>query len=139
MNEIKRDNNGLPVHPMAKSNLSMLQKIMYSMGNMGGNFLNLLFTMWITKFYCPPTGEGLRLLNIRWVTNAILAGRVVDGIADPPIGYMSDRARTRWGRRIPFILFGGLPLCLVFFLLWAPPTSIFKPESKQLFAYFVGL
>lgn len=124
---------------MERSNLSMLQKIMYAMGNMGGNFLGLLFTTWITRFYCPPPGVGTQLLNIKLVTRAIFAGRIVDGVADPPIGYISDRTRTRWGRRMPFIVLCGLPLCLVFFLLWIPPTGVFPPFSTKLFAYFVGL
>ena len=115
--------------------LAVWQRVFYGMGNMGGNFLNLVFSMWIFKRYCPPEGEGEMLIPIMWLTYAFIAGRLVDAVADPLIGYWSDNASTRWGRRIPFLLFGGLPLCIVFFLVWAPPLGIFPAGSISLFIY----
>lgn len=52
---------------------------------------------------------------------AIFLGRTVDYINDPLIGYLSDRTRSRWGRRRPFLLFGALPFALAFILLWIKP------------------
>jgi len=107
---------------------------MYGMGNMGGNFMNLVFMMWIVKCYSPPAGEGVEIIPVAWLGYAMLAGRIMDAVADPLIGYWSDNANTRWGRRIPFLMFGGLPMCLVFFLMWAPPVQIFTtPVSMYIY------
>jgi GPH family glycoside/pentoside/hexuronide:cation symporter len=52
---------------------------------------------------------------------AIFLGKTWDYINDPIIGYISDRTRTRWGRRRPFLLFGAVPFGLAFALVWWKP------------------
>jgi GPH family glycoside/pentoside/hexuronide:cation symporter len=50
-----------------------------------------------------------------------IIGRSWDFINDPIIGHLSDRTRTKWGRRRPFLLFGAIPFGLSFILLWLGP------------------
>ncbi|HUV06292.1 MAG TPA: MFS transporter, partial [Spirochaetia bacterium] len=52
---------------------------------------------------------------------AIFLGRSWDYINDPVVGYLSDRTRTRWGRRRPFLVFGAVPFAIAFALLWWRP------------------
>jgi GPH family glycoside/pentoside/hexuronide:cation symporter len=63
----------------------------------------------------------------------IFVGRSWDYINDPIFGHISDRTRTRWGRRRPFLLFGALPFALAFAMLWWRP-----PWERDLFlaAYY---
>lgn len=50
--------------------------------------------------------------------------KIYDLLVDPLIGYASDRTRSRWGRRRPFLLAGGMVMCLGFGLLFSIPGGL---------------
>jgi GPH family glycoside/pentoside/hexuronide:cation symporter len=54
---------------------------------------------------------------------------------NPALGYLSDRTRTRWGRRIPYVLFGGLPYAVAFSLIFTAPFDG-KDNPVGLLIYF---
>jgi GPH family glycoside/pentoside/hexuronide:cation symporter len=61
-------------------------------------------------------------LDPRLASIAALVGIIWDAINDPLVGVLTDRMRSRWGRRRPFLLFFALPFGASFVLLWwAPP------------------
>jgi GPH family glycoside/pentoside/hexuronide:cation symporter len=52
------------------------------------------------------------------------AGRIWDAVTDPAVGYLSDRTRTRLGRRRPWML-AAIPLIMAAFaMLWMPPRAL---------------
>lgn len=51
---------------------------------------------------------------------AVLVAKLWDAVNDPLTGSISDRVRTRWGRRRPFIFVGALLLVPVMALFWLP-------------------
>jgi glycoside/pentoside/hexuronide:cation symporter, GPH family len=64
----------------------------------------------------------------------LLLSRVWDAITDPWMGIISDRTRSRFGRRRFWILVGAVPFGLVYFLLWwVPPLG----ETTRFFYYLV--
>ena len=59
------------------------------------------------------------------VGTALLVGKFTwDAINDPIMGYISDRTKTRWGRRKPFMLFGAIPFGLSVWLLFSLPKGL---------------
>jgi GPH family glycoside/pentoside/hexuronide:cation symporter len=48
--------------------------------------------------------------------------RIWDAVNDPLFGLISDRIRTRWGRRRVLLLFGSVPLGLSFIFMWLVPN-----------------
>jgi GPH family glycoside/pentoside/hexuronide:cation symporter len=55
---------------------------------------------------------------------AISVSFVFDGLADPVIGSLSDRTRSRWGRRHPFMFAAPLPIALFFVAIFNPPAGM---------------
>jgi Na+/melibiose symporter-like transporter len=55
---------------------------------------------------------------------AIMVSLMVDAAIDPLVGRWSDRARSRWGRRHPFMFVSAIPVALFFFLLWNAPAAM---------------
>jgi GPH family glycoside/pentoside/hexuronide:cation symporter len=53
---------------------------------------------------------------------AVALGVIWDAVTDPPMGDLSDRTRTRWGRRRPYVAAGGVTLALAVALLFSPPA-----------------
>lgn len=47
-----------------------------------------------------------------------------DAISDPVVGSWSDNFRSRWGRRHPLLIAGGLPTALLFLAIFSPPDSL---------------
>ena len=60
---------------------------------------------------------------------ALAISLIFDSIADPVVGALSDRMRSRLGRRHPFIILGALPLALAFFMLFSPPQGLSNTQA----------
>jgi len=69
------------------------------------------------------------------VAVALAIPKIVGAVADPIIGSLSDNARSRWGRRRPFILAGGLAGVVLLPLIWWPPVS----SSLEMFIWLAVL
>ena len=55
---------------------------------------------------------------------AILAASIFDAVTDPIVGALSDRTRSSLGRRHPYMLASAIPLGLVFYAVWVPPSGL---------------
>lgn len=99
-----------------RQTLSTLQKIIYGFGDTGFSLTGTIIGVYFLMFLTDVVGISPGLAAI-----AIFIGKTWDYINDPIIGYLSDRTRTRWGRRRPFLLFGPLPFAITFTLLWTRP------------------
>lgn len=99
-------------------------KLLYGLGYLTVALTTNMTMTWILTRY-RPVGDDPRwpvLVSAGALTLAMVLGRLVDAVADPLVGFWSDRTLTRWGRRKPFILFGGPLLTLMFVLIWLPPV-----------------
>ena len=74
------------------------------------------FSAFVVYFYVTHLGVAPA-----WVAAAMIAHGVLNAVLNPVVGALSDRIRTPWGRRIPWIGLGIVPLVVAFALVWMPP------------------
>jgi glycoside/pentoside/hexuronide:cation symporter, GPH family len=99
--------------------------LLYASGSFAGNLVSRVMAAWLFYFYAAQGADDdvARRIPV-WAVGAILTVvSVIDALDEPLVGYWSDRTKSRWGRRIPFVLFATPPWALLFFLLWLPPVA----------------
>ena len=87
--------------------------------------------VYLPKFYTDVVGADIALVGF-----VLLAIRLFDAVSDPIIGALSDRTRSPFGRRRPWIALGVPPLVIALYLLFSPPAL--SPEGALLW-FGVGL
>jgi GPH family glycoside/pentoside/hexuronide:cation symporter len=73
------------------------------------------FSTFLLLFYNQVLG-----MEARTVSFVLMIALVFDGLLDPVIGHLSDRTRTRWGRRLPWLYAAAIPLGVTWYVLWSP-------------------
>lgn len=132
--------------PVAKpqSVVTLKEIILYNMAGFSFNVYDTILYAWLPYFYAPPEDSGLTQYVPLAVIGIILAGgRILDAVSDVLIGYLSDRTRSRWGRRKPYIFISTPILFLAFILIWLPPVTGNSPVNAislavVLFFYYWG-
>lgn len=75
--------------------------------------------VYLPTFYAETLGLGLTATG-----TVLLLARMLDVITDPLVGVLSDRFPTRWGRRKPWILVGGILAAIALVQLFQPPAAV---------------
>ncbi|MBP6876309.1 MAG: MFS transporter [Candidatus Eisenbacteria bacterium] len=94
----------------------------------------------VNNLLAAASGGMMIVLNLGLGMNPALVGllgalpRLADAMADPIMGYISDKTNTRWGRRRPYIFIGAILSGLLFILLWQLPRG---QSETFYFVYFL--
>ncbi len=96
--------------------LPLREKISYGIGDFGFNLYWANISAFLLIFYTDVMG-----LAAGAVGTMMLVTKLVDAVADPFMGAIADRTRTRWGRFRPYLLFAAVPLAITGVLTWTVP------------------
>ncbi|MDJ0754821.1 MAG: MFS transporter [Ardenticatenaceae bacterium] len=91
-------------------------KWLYSLGDISTSMPWTIISFFQLIFLTDVAG-----LSPGYAGGSILAGRIWDAVNDPLMGVLSDKIRSRWGRRRVVLLFLSLPLGVAFALMWVVP------------------
>jgi glycoside/pentoside/hexuronide:cation symporter, GPH family len=108
--------------------MRILKFISYAFGNFANTIAYYVFQNRINFYYVDVLGLNATVAGILWGIYGLW-----NAVNDPLMGQISDRTRSKFGRRVPYVALGAIPLGLSFFFLWTPPGQ----SPWLLAAYFL--
>ena len=102
---------------------------LFGLAMLGLTIISEAFGTYLVFYYVDTLALVVGLLAIGRTIYAVW-----DAVNDPLFGYLSDRTRSRWGRRKPWLLL-GLPFFLLFFIATFSVPGAFR-RGMRLFWYF---
>jgi GPH family glycoside/pentoside/hexuronide:cation symporter len=91
----------------------------YALPAAGMGYLSLLVSLYLFKY-----ATDVLLIAPAAIGTIFLVGRVWDAVSDPLVGHLSDRTRTRIGRRRPWLIASVVPLAFFSLMPWLPPAAL---------------
>ena len=121
--------NGYPQQTFESEKLSLKTKLAYGAGDLGPAITANVSIFFLLIFFTNVAGIPAGLAG-----SILMIGKIWDAVIDPILGALSDKTESRrWGRRLPWLLYGAIPFGIFFFLQWMiPPFSVWG-----LFGYYV--
>jgi len=111
--------------------LAVWTKIAYAVGGLAHSVgPGTIVAFWYLFFLTDVAHLNPALAGI-----TVILGGAWDAVNDPFIGWLSDRTRTRWGRRRPYLLFGAVPYGITFALMWIVPPI----ENQILLCFYFAV
>ncbi|WP_174286240.1 MFS transporter [Sphingomonas bacterium] len=99
--------------------LPLGRKAGYAAGQLVDLVVNSMLNVFVLFYVTAVCGLPGGLAGL-----ALGAGLIIDAVMDPLIGSLSDGWRSRFGRRVPFMLISLIPLILTFNLMFALPSTL---------------
>ena len=93
--------------PSPNAKLSRKTKLFYGIGDLGNAVVNSAIQFFLLIFYTDAA-----LVSPALAANALLVGKIWDAVNDPLFGWLSDRTKSRLGKRRVYMLLGALPLAV---------------------------
>jgi GPH family glycoside/pentoside/hexuronide:cation symporter len=110
---------------------SKLNMASYGSGSLAREFINMAFLATVFFYY-----EAVIGLDVWVITLATFIFAVYNMVNDPLIGYLTNRPfkfTKKIGRRFPWLLIGGIPLCASYIIVYMPPVA--DPVSDAWFLF----
>ena len=109
--------------------------VSYGFGSYISEFFGMAFGAYVFFYYETVIGLNVWLTGIGFIIFAIW-----NSVNDPLIGFLTDRPfkfTKKWGRRLPWVIIGGIPWILSYLLLFTPPDVDPNSGAIILFIWLV--
>lgn len=106
-----------------KARITLSVQILYGIG-VSYAIVDQIFAQWVMTYYLPPERFSFSpFMSPLFIALALIISRFIDMVSDPLVGFWSDRFNSKWGRRIPFMFVGAIPLSLATIAFFFPVKS----------------
>ena len=110
------DNNNFP-KSLTIEKLNFKTKLAYGAGDLGPAITGNIAVFYLMVFFTNVAG-----IPAGFAGSILMIGKIWDGINDPIVGMLTDKTQSRrWGRRLPWLLYGAIPFGFFSFLQWIVP------------------
>ena len=100
----------------AEKQLPFWLKLLYGSGDFGISSVGTMRSLFLAIYLTDVVGLEPRLASFGG-----LFGIIWDAVNDPLVGLLTDRIKSKWGRRRPFLFWFAIPFGLSFIILWSAP------------------
>jgi len=100
---------------MKDDKLTIFNYISYAGPAFALSIMAMSFFVYGPKYYSDEIG-----LNLKLIGAVVFFSRIWDAITDPLCGYLTDRTKSRFGRRMPWMMASLIPLVFLFILVFNP-------------------
>ena len=111
----KEKTKNVTLEPIAEADrVPFKEKLAYGIGGlMDGGGVSMMSCVMLA--YMTKNGIAMTLAS-----TIMMIAKFWDAITDPFMGFISDNTRGKWGRRKPYMFWGGISLLLCIFLVFCP-------------------
>ena len=101
----------------------------WGLGSLGVAIFFNTQTVLLTRFMTDELGIAAGVAGL-----LLLLSKLYDAVTDPLMGWITDRTKSKWGRRRPWLIIGGVGTAMAFIYLFNVPSNI-----SVITAIFIGL
>lgn len=121
-----------PTEPL--EHVGVPTKLAYGFGAVAYGIKDNGFSVFLLIYYQQVIGLDAGLVGLM-----LLLALVADALIDPVIGHLSDRTRSRWGRRHTWMYAAALPIAVLWIAVWNPPAVSEAGQLAFLLATAIGV
>ncbi len=117
-----------PPPPATSDRLKTTEYVGYALGDTASNFFFQTFNIFLSFYYVKIW--GIPQASLLWMMPVVL---LISALADPTMGLIADRTKTRWGKFRPYLLVGSIPFGICAYLMFIGPE--FSTAGKIMYAF----
>lgn len=112
---MKKKTNEVALEPIASADrVPLKEKLAYGIGGlMDGGGVSMMSCVMLA--YMTKNGIAMTVAS-----TIMMIAKLWDAFTDPFMGFLSDNTRGKWGRRKPYMFWGGIALLVCIFFVFLP-------------------